>query len=81
MIGELKKDDVLKNEFRLEQLRAHPSELRSLCRMFLCVKFEIVSFNFSTLKLLKVDFLNANKEWKKLGSEISKSGFVEIQLF
>ena len=80
VVGDLKKDDVLKNEFRLEQLKKPPSDLKSLCRMSLCLKFEIVGFNFSTFKLLKVEFTNGHKEWKKFGSELAKSGLVEIQL-
>lgn len=81
MIGNLKKDEVVKNEFRLTQIREGISDLKSLSRMYICVRFEISSFNASPFKLLKVEFVNPASDWRKYASELTKSGYFEIQLF
>ena len=81
IIGDLKKDDIIKNEFRLTQTRSDISDLKSLARIYICVRFEIPCYNASPFKLLKVDFLNGAKDWRKYASEMTKSGYFEIQLF
>lgn len=55
-------------------------ELKFMSKIVLCIRFEILGYNFSPFKLLKVDFIKGETGWKKYALETAKSGFFEIQL-
>ena len=83
-IGELKKDEMMKNELKFALTgTAAPGKFdpRFMSKITLCVRFMIDRFNASSLKLLKVDFVSGHTpKSKKYASEITRSGFFEVQL-
>jgi hypothetical protein len=75
----LKKDDILKNEFKFTMTKPG-TELKNMSKLILILAFDIPAYSFSSFKLLKVDFMNGSSRWKKYASELARSGFVEVHL-
>ena len=83
-IGELKKDEMVKNELKFALTKPDNEakfDARFMSKVTLCVRFMIDRFNVSSLKLLKVDFVSGQSaKAKKYASEITRSGFFEVHL-
>jgi len=54
-------------------------ELTELGHMVMSLKFDICEYTLSESKILKAVIDNDNKgKWKKMATELSKSGYVEM---